>query len=343
MCTVSFDANGGKGSMASVQVEKGQKYTLPECGFTAPKGNEFSKWNKGAPGKEITVNEDTVITARWKLIKLTVTFDANGGAGAMKAVKVKYGTEYTLPKCRFTAPSGKVFDKWDKGAAGKKIKVTKDLVIKAKWKNIPVKRSYTFFGKMTSSGNTSLKITWGKVPGADGYEVWLALCGKGTEFTEVHDDAEFRMIRDVKASKGLSYKITGLKKGTCYKVYVKAYKLNGKKKTYIGKRSELVHAIAGGSGKKTTTPASVTVKKPEVKLSLSGTKTDTIQATVKGLKPGMQILNHGGKLLRFFSSNLNIAKVSSTGEITAVNAGECTIWVLTNNGIRAQVKVTVTR
>ena len=34
--TVSFDANGGSGSMAAVNVVSGNSYTLPGCGFTAP-------------------------------------------------------------------------------------------------------------------------------------------------------------------------------------------------------------------------------------------------------------------------------------------------------------------
>lgn len=65
-CTVSFDANGGTGTMASVQVQKGKKYTLPSCGFTAPAGKQFSTWDKGSPGTQITVSGDTAVKAQWK-------------------------------------------------------------------------------------------------------------------------------------------------------------------------------------------------------------------------------------------------------------------------------------
>ncbi len=341
--TVTFRAGGGKGKMTAVQVEKGTKYALPECGFTAPKGSEFSRWDRGAPGRKITVNEDTVITAQWKPVKLTVTFDPNGGDGAMKAVKVKYGTEYTLPKCKFTAPFGMQFDKWDKGAAGKKIRITKDLTIRAKWKKIPVKKNYTFFAKMVSAGKTALRITWQKVSGADGYEVWMAVCEKGAEFTQINGGTEFSMMADVKASKALSFKKTGLKSGQSYKAYIRAYRLDGKKKTYIGRQSERVHAIAGGSSREKTNPKSVTVKTPEVTLRLSEKETFTIQATVKGVKSRLQVLDHGDRLLRYYSSNLNIAKVSASGKITGVNAGECTVWVVANNGIRTAVTVKVIR
>ncbi len=64
--TVSFDSNGGDGFMASAKVEKGGKYTLPECTFTAPEGKAFDKWDKGAPGEEIEVTASMTLKALWK-------------------------------------------------------------------------------------------------------------------------------------------------------------------------------------------------------------------------------------------------------------------------------------
>ena len=67
--TVSFDANGGSGTMDDMTVEAGE-YTLPECGFTAPKDKEFDCWAVGgkeyAEGASITVEADTTLTAQWK-------------------------------------------------------------------------------------------------------------------------------------------------------------------------------------------------------------------------------------------------------------------------------------
>ena len=42
--TVVFVANGGSGTMASDVATKGQHYTLPPCGFTAPLGKVFDHW-----------------------------------------------------------------------------------------------------------------------------------------------------------------------------------------------------------------------------------------------------------------------------------------------------------
>ena len=56
--TVSFDANGGTGTMADVTDISGE-YTLPANGFTAPVGKQFKAWSVGgvekAAGDKITV------------------------------------------------------------------------------------------------------------------------------------------------------------------------------------------------------------------------------------------------------------------------------------------------
>lgn len=67
--TVSFDANGGTGSMADVTGVSGE-YTLPANGFTAPDGKQFKAWSVGgsekAVGDKITVTANTTVTAVWE-------------------------------------------------------------------------------------------------------------------------------------------------------------------------------------------------------------------------------------------------------------------------------------
>ena len=70
--TVSFNANGGSGSMSSVSNVSGS-YTLPSNGFTAPTGKSFAGWSVGsntsttvyAAGASITVSANTTLYARW--------------------------------------------------------------------------------------------------------------------------------------------------------------------------------------------------------------------------------------------------------------------------------------
>lgn len=67
--TVSFNANGGTGTMADVTVISGS-YTLPVCTFTAPKGQQFKGWATSASGEvisgtSINVTANTTLYAIW--------------------------------------------------------------------------------------------------------------------------------------------------------------------------------------------------------------------------------------------------------------------------------------
>ena len=74
---VTFDANGGEGSMDAVNVQAGE-YTLPECEFTAPSGMQFKKWSvnevEKAVGDIIEITEDTVVKAIWENIPTPISF-----------------------------------------------------------------------------------------------------------------------------------------------------------------------------------------------------------------------------------------------------------------------------
>ena len=80
--TVSFDANGGTGSMADVTGISGE-YTLPANGFTAPSGKQFKAWSvdgsEKAAGDKITVTANTTVTAVWEDISV-VTYTVSGTA-----------------------------------------------------------------------------------------------------------------------------------------------------------------------------------------------------------------------------------------------------------------------
>ena len=64
--TVTFDANGGSGSMPTMTVKEGEKLTLPECTFTPPEGKVFDRWIAGKPGGQVDVGGDSIIRALWK-------------------------------------------------------------------------------------------------------------------------------------------------------------------------------------------------------------------------------------------------------------------------------------
>ena len=82
----------------------------------------------------------------------------------------------------------------------------------------------------------------------------------------------------------------------------------------------------------------MTVRASKVTLTIG--KSSTIRATVKGVKSGRQVLAHT-KLLRYYSSNRNVATVNASGRITATGKGRCAIYVMASNGLRVKVAVTV--
>lgn len=167
--TITFDANGGSGTMDPETVAKNTEHTLPANEFTAPAGKQFKAWSVSnteadpddsvavtadandttvkeyAPGASITVDKDITVTAVWEDIPaVTISFDANGGTGTMDPVKVTVGSSYTIPENGFTAPEGKQFSCWkiwDDGVlfAGEVIEeVAENITLTAVWEDIPV-------------------------------------------------------------------------------------------------------------------------------------------------------------------------------------------------------------
>ncbi len=146
--TISFDPNGGTGTMKPMRVKAGVGYTLPECTFTPPEGKEFAGWlavngNVYPAGHDVYSTYDQSLKATWKdkeAAEITISFDPNGGTGTMQPMKVKSGEEFKLPKCTFTPPKGKEFAGWlaENGKvypAGDIVLSYSSSVLKATWKD----------------------------------------------------------------------------------------------------------------------------------------------------------------------------------------------------------------
>ena len=146
--TISFDPNGGTGTMKPMRVKAGENYTLPECTFTPPEGREFAGWlavnGKVYPaGTKVISSYDQSFKATWKdkeVAEVTITFDPNGGTGTMQPMKVKSGEDFFLPECAFTPPKGKEFAGWlasngNVFPAGMLSCYYHDATLKAAWKD----------------------------------------------------------------------------------------------------------------------------------------------------------------------------------------------------------------
>ena len=192
--TVSFNANGGTGTMADVTDVSGE-YTLPANGFTAPSGKQFKAWSVGgvekAVGDKITVTANTTVTAVWEdipVVTYTVSFDANGGTGSMADVTGVSG-EYTLPANGFTAPAGKQFKAWSVGgvekAAGDKITVTANTTVTAVWEAIEYNVTVTGGTASVGAGTpitkatmgTTVTLTAGAAPSGKVFDKWEVVSG----------------------------------------------------------------------------------------------------------------------------------------------------------------------
>ena len=177
-------------------------------------------------------------------------------------------------------------------------------------------------------------ISWGKVSGADGYDVYVQYCFK--DFSE----RSITPVKNGKRTKVTVKKINGkkldLKK--FFKVYVRAYKWSGGKKVTLAKTID-VHVV-GNKNAKFTNVKAVKVKKNSYTLKKG--QTAAIKAsTVLVSKGKRQLTNKHAKEFRYATTNKKVATVSKKGKIKAVGKGSCTIYVYARNGYAKKVKVKV--
>ena len=133
--TITFNGNGGSGSMEPVTVKAGTNYILPACGFTAPADQEFKAWEISGTeykvGDSYTVNGDIEIKALWKnsvitptTYTVTVGNDGNG-TGTASPSTAAAGTTITLTA---TPKTGYHFKEWEVISGGVTIKDDKFLM-----------------------------------------------------------------------------------------------------------------------------------------------------------------------------------------------------------------------
>ena len=191
--TLTFDANGGSGTMTPVTDLTGE-YTLPANEFTAPSGKQFKGWSLTTDGAIVTkvdMTENRTVYAIWEnipVVTYTVSFAANGGTGTMADVTGVSG-EYTLPANGFTAPDGKQFKAWSVGGVekvvGDKITVTANTTVTAVWE--AVEYNVTVTGGTASVGagtpitkatmGTTVTLTAGAAPTGKVFDKWEVVSG----------------------------------------------------------------------------------------------------------------------------------------------------------------------
>ncbi len=153
MCTITFNANGGNGSMSSLTVLKGEPQTIPFSAFTRS-GYNFTAWNTEPDGSGTSyieyqvinaVTQDITLYAQWEkqIVNYTVNFNANGGEGTMAAQVFEAGVSQAIVSNTFTR-EGYDFIGWSSNADGsgtsysdkQVISIANDLTLYAQWGHV---------------------------------------------------------------------------------------------------------------------------------------------------------------------------------------------------------------
>lgn len=187
--------------------------------------------------------------------------------------------------------------------------------------------------KVKQSGKR-IKVSWGKVKGAAGYDVYVQYCSK--KFTS---KSRVRVKGGSKTSVSVK-KICGKKIdfNNNYKIVVKAYKKSGGKAKTLAK-SITMHFVGSKASKYTNAKG---IKLAKKSLALAVGKSAKVKGKVVLVnKKKKQLSKKHAATLRFESSNPNVAKVSKSGKVTGVKAGTCKVYVYAKNGYTKTVKVTV--
>ncbi|MGN0709873.1 MAG: InlB B-repeat-containing protein, partial [Anaerovoracaceae bacterium] len=341
--TVTLDPNGGAGgiesvlaafdwNMPSATMPNREGYTF--AGYFDAKSGGTKYYNAdGSSAKVWDAAEDKTLYAQWTANDYKVAFDANGGTGSMPDQDMTYDKAAGLTQNTFTR-DGYTFEGWNTQADGKGTAYADKESVKnlaaekggkvtlyAQWKKYePVQNL-----KAVPAGKTVEKLTWTKVKGAEGYDVYFAKCG--------------RKLKKIKSTKALTLKKAGLKKGSSYRYKVKAYRKADGKKVYISS-AYVSHAIAGGYNKKYTDAKSIRALKKSI--TLEAGKTSTVKAAQTKFRKGRRFLkNSHVQLFRYASTDKTVAAVDRHGKVTAKKAGTCRIYIYAQNGLADFTTITV--
>ena len=181
-----------------------------------------------------------------------------------------------------------------------------------------------------------LQISWGRVNGADGYDVYVQYCGK--KFGK-------KSLKQVKGGKKTTLtirKIGGKKLNTkkSYKLYVRAYQWKQGKKITLAKTMN-IHVV-GKDSRKYTNVKNIKLKKTSYTMKKGNSVTLRPKAVLYNKRKKQLSLKHT-KEFRYMSSNKKIATVTAGGKIKAKGIGSCTIYVFAKNGCKRKIKVKIAK
>ena len=336
---ITYNTNGGS------QIAEEKQTNLPDPLPAATKdGYDFAGWYTDAdfttiarPGQALTA--DTTLYAKWVEHRHTFRDEwSSNDTSHWHAATCEHTTEkkdeaahvygtagaerYTCSVCKYVSETRKK----EAEAADKKNTESKPVKVKR-----TEAKDAALNSKFNVKAGKTVKVTWGKVKDADGYDVYMAYCGKDKE----------KVVKSVKAADSLSVEISKLKKKGInqkknIKCHVLAYKMVDGKKVTVAK-SITIHA-AGKKNKSVTDAKSIKLKKTSYVLAKG--KKAVVKASIVKKNKKRPIINHISEF-RYATSDSKVAVVSKNGKITAKGKGSCSIYVYATNGCAQKIKVVV--
>ena len=171
---ISFDANGGSGTMPGTEPADDGSYTLPVSTFTAPAGKEFDKWDLGVPGTKITIGKDTTIKAIWKTAEITSS-----------RPEEEVSPEFPI----------------------KASKVEKAILKRTSEKDLNCSSYSLLQAKVERVNKIAIRLKWNKVKGADHYIIYGNKCGKTNKYEKLKTvKGSVTSVANKKLQKGTYYK-----------------------------------------------------------------------------------------------------------------------------------------
>lgn len=342
---ITFNANGGECSATEWTYAYDDLYT--EFPSAIKDFYTFEGWYTSKEGgmhytedMKVTILEDMTLYAHWKKIEVIeeddwyiypTTPDKNEDKHEMTIdeAAAKYG--YSPEQIRnimnmyqlTSGVAGNLLTRaTELGADYKLITSGLDNIEKKKSGNDLAGTTYQkFMARTKTVTKDSIKITWNRVAGADGYIVYASKCGNKNTFSfEVN-------------TKKRAFAKYRLDKGTYYRFIVVAYSVIDGKQIPIAV-SKNVHAVTKGG--KFGNVKKITVNKTKKTLYVG--KSFRIKTK---LKYGKKKKHMTHRKLSYESSNPEVATVDSKGVVQALSEGQCTIFVFDQSGKCRKVNITV--
>ena len=230
---ISYLPGGAGGNMNPEYAAMNSNFVIPEPEFEQEGGTGFRGYNVKVGSNDlglkrvgdiIRITDDTKLEAVFEDMHM-IHIDPNAPDENEETDECLPGDNYVLPKPKFDAPSGKVFDYWEvktdeNAPTGEsrqpfdKVKCDSDLFIKAIWKNAPSTKFNIKFNKNGGTGTMESKKvpkdSWFEIPHSEfeapdrkSFKHWQVTVGNAApetyedtsgDWIHVKGDVEFKAI-----------------------------------------------------------------------------------------------------------------------------------------------------